>query len=476
VKSALETLNPTRVKLTVEVPFDELKPSLDAAYKTIGSQVQIPGFRRGKVPARIIDQRVGRGAVIEEAVNDALPRFYSQAVEESKIRPLGQPEVDVTGVPDPAAGGELTFTVEVDVRPEITLPDYAGLAVDVDDVEVKDEDVAEEITGLRQRFGTLVGVDRAAAEGDFVSIDLAAEIDGEQIDSVTGVSYEIGSKNMLEGLDEALVGMTAGETKSFEAPLAGGDREGQFADVTVTVASVKERELPELDDDFAQLASEFDTLDELTADLKAKAEQGKRLQQGVQARDKVLDALLDSTQIPVPPALIEAEVHSHLEGESRLEDEAHRAEVTESATKALQTQFLLDAIVEKEQVSVSQPELIEYLIMSSQQYGMTPDAFAKAVDEAGQIQGMVAEVARRKALAVVLEQATVTDASGNTVDLEALRPQDDDAAVLEAADADEARLSAQDDEVDDESADVAEVEDAAADDADAADEGDSAKA
>ena len=476
MKSALETLNPTRVKLTVEVPFDELKPSLDAAYKTIGSQVQIPGFRRGKVPARIIDQRVGRGAVIEEAVNDALPRFYSQAVEESKIRPLGQPEVDVTGVPDPAAGGELTFTVEVDVRPEITLPDYAGLAVDVDDVEVDDEDVAEEITGLRQRFGTLVGVDRAAAEGDFVSIDLAAEIDGEQIDSVTGVSYEIGSKNMLEGLDEALVGMTAGETKSFDAPLAGGDREGQSADVTVTVASVKERELPELDDDFAQLASEFDTLDELTADLKAKAEQGKRLQQGVQARDKVLDALLDSTQIPVPPALIEAEVHSHLEGESRLEDEAHRAEVTESATKALQTQFLLDAIVEKEQVSVSQPELIEYLIMSSQQYGMTPDAFAKAVDEAGQIQGMVAEVARRKALAVVLEQATVTDASGNAVDLEALRPQDDDAAVLEAADADEARLSAQDDEVDDESGDVAEVEDAAADDADADDAGEPAKA
>ena len=426
MKSAVETLNATRVKLTVEVPFDELKPSLDAAYKTIGAQVQIPGFRRGKVPARIIDQRVGRGAVIEEAVNDALPRFYSQAVDESKIRPLGQPAVDVTGVPDPAAGGELTFTVEVDVRPEITLPDYASLAVDVDDVVVADTEVDDEITGLRQRFGTLVGVERVAVEGDFVSIDLAAEIGGEQIDAVTGVSYEIGSKNMLDGLDEALVGMGAGDTKEFGAPLAGGDREGQTADVTVTVASVKERELPALDDDFAQLASEFDTLDELTADLRAKAEHGKRLQQGVQARDKVLDALLEATEIPVPAALVEAEVHSHLDGEGRLEDDEHRTEVAANATKALQTQFLLDAIVEKEQVAVSQPELIEYLVLSAQQYGMAPDAFAKAVDEAGQVQGMVAEVARRKALAVVLEQAVVTDASGNVVDLQALRPQQQD--------------------------------------------------
>ena len=350
MKSAVETLNPTRVKLTIEVPFEELKPSLDAAYKTIGSQVQIPGFRRGKVPARIIDQRVGRGAVIEEAVNDALPRFYGQAVDESKLRPLGQPTVDVTGVPDPAAGGELVFTAEVDVRPEITLPDYGALAIAVDDVTVEDADVDDQITGLRQRFGTLVGVERAAAEGDFVSIDLAAEIDGEQIDAVTGVSYEIGSKNMLDGLDEALVDMSAGETKQFDAPLAGGDREGQTASVTVTVASVKERELPELDDDFAQLASEFDTLAELTADLRTKAERSKRLQQGVQARDKVLDALLDATEIPVPPALVEAEVHSHLDGEGRLEDDEHRAEVSTNATKALQTQFLLDAIVEKEQV------------------------------------------------------------------------------------------------------------------------------
>ncbi len=433
MKSAVENLNPTRVKLTVEVPFDELKPSLDAAYQTIASQVQIPGFRRGKVPARIIDQRVGRGAVLEEAINSALPTFYGQAVEEAKIRPLGQPEVEITEAPDPASDGDLKFSIEVDVRPEVQVPDFATLSVEVDDVAVEEADVDAEITALRQRFGTLVGVDRAAAEGDFVSIDLKAEIDGDEIDAVTGVSYEIGSKNMLDGLDEALVGMSAGETKSFTAPLAGGDREGQDSEVTVTVQSVKERELPELDDDFAQLASEFDTLDELTGDVRSQVERSKKLQQGVQARDKVLDALLEAADIPVPPALVEAEVHSHLEGENRLDDDEHRAEVSDNATKALQAQFLLDAIVEQEKVSVTQPELVEYLVVSAQQYGMSPDAFAKAVDEAGQVQAMVAEVARRKALAVVLEQAKVTDASGNAVDLEALRPQEDEVADVEQA-------------------------------------------
>ena len=437
MKSAVETLNPTRVKLTVEVPFEELKPSLDEAYKTIGAQVQIPGFRRGKVPARIIDQRVGRAAVIEEAVNTALPRFYGQAVEETKIRPLGQPAVDVTNVPDPAAGGELTFTAEVDVRPEFDLPDYSALAVQVDDLVIDESDVDNELTSLRQRFGTLVGVERAAIEGDFVSIDLAAEIDGESIDAVSGVSYEIGSKNMLDGLDDTLVGMKVGETRQCTAPLAGGEHEGQAADVTVTVLAVKERELPALDDEFAQLASEFDTLAELTDNLRAVAKEGRLRQQGIQARDKVLEALLAATEIPVPAGLVEAEVHSHLDGEDRLEDDEHRAEVSERAAKALQTQFLLDALVEKEKVSVTQPELIEYLVLSAQQYGMAPDAFAKAIDEAGQVQSMVAEVARRKALAVVLEQAVITDASGQPVDLEALRPQPEAISTDETISTDE---------------------------------------
>ena len=421
MKSDVETLNPTRVKLTVEVPFDELKPSLDAAYKTIGSQINVPGFRAGKVPARIIDQRVGRGAVLQEAVNDALPRFYGQAVEENKIRPLGQPEVDVTEVPA-EVGQDLKFTIEVDVRPELDLPDYDGIQIEVDvvDGEATTADVEQRMTALRQRFGTLTGVERVAATGDFVSIDLTASIDEDEIDTAKGISYEIGNGNMIEGLDDALVGMAADETKTFTAPLAGGDREGQDAEVTVTVQSVKERVLPELDDDFAQLASEFDTIEELQADVQAQAERAKKFEQGVQARDKVLDHLLANTEIPVPDALIAAEVNQHLEGESRLEDDEHRAEVDENTRRAMRAQFLLDAIAEKEKVSVGQAELIEYLVMSAQQYGMDPNEFAKTVEEGGQISSMVAEVARRKALAAVLEKAKVVDTAGSEVNLKEL--------------------------------------------------------
>ena len=419
MKSAVETLSPTRVKLTIEVSAEEFQPSLDEAYKTIGTQIQVPGFRRGKVPARIIDQRLGKGAVLQEAVNDAMPKFYGQALEEHSVRPLGQPEVDVTEVPV-EDGQSLVFTAEVDKRPEIDLPDFATLAVEVDAVTVEDADIDERLTTLRQRFGTLKGVERAAATGDFVSIDLSAQIGGEEIDTVTGVSYEVGAGNMLDGMDEALVGMSAGETKTFSAPLAGGEHAGEAAECTITDQSVKERELPELDDEFAQLASEFDTLQELKADLVKDAERGKRFGQGLQARDKVMQALLDAVEIPIPEGIVEAEVNHHLEGEGRLEDAEHRAEVDAETRKGLATQFLLDAIVEKHEIRVEQPELIEYLIMSAQQYGMDPNQFAQAIDAQGQIPAMVGEVARRKALAKVLEQATVTDTRGEKVDLESV--------------------------------------------------------
>ncbi len=424
MKSAVENLNPTRVKLTVEVPFEELKPNLDAAYKTIGSQIQVPGFRKGKVPSRIIDQRIGRGAVLQEAVNEALPQFYGQAVEDNKVRPIGQPDVDVTEVPA-EEGQDLKFTVEVDVRPEVQLPeDFSGITVEVDEAKASDEDVEQRLISLQERFGTLKGVERAVQTGDFVSIDLDARIGEDEIDAVTGVSYEVGSGNMLDGLDEALVGMSASETKSFTAPLAGGDREGEDADVTVTVQSVKVRELPPLDDDFAQLASEFDTLAELRADVTRQAERAARFEQGVQARDKVLEHLLDTVEIPVPDGVVEAEVHAHLEGEDRLEDAEHRAEVDTNTRRALKAQFLLDAIVEKNEVTVEQPELIEYLVMSAQQYGMDPNQFAASVDQQGQVPAMVAEVARRKALASVLEQAKVVDTAGAEVDLDQVTATD----------------------------------------------------
>ena len=425
MKSAVENLTPTRVKLTVEVPATDLKPRLDAAYKSIGANVQIPGFRKGKVPARIIDQRFGRGAVVQEAINDALPEYYTQAMQENDLRPLGQPEVNVTSLPMEDSQ-DFVFEAEVDIVPVFELPDFSDIEVTVDAVQADDDDVQTRLDELRERFGTLKTIKRKAKTGDHTTIDLSAKIGEEEIDSVTGVSYVIGSGTMLEGLDKALRGTKAGDTVEFSSPLAGGDRAGEDAEVTVTVQTVKERELPELDDDFAQLASQFDTMEELKADLRKQAEQGARFQQGISARDKVLDAMLERVDLPVPENLVEAEVHRHLEGENRLEDDVHRAEVTESTTKAMRTQFLLDAIVDRDEVEVDQGELIEYIMMSAQQYGMNPQEFAQQIDQGGQVPAMVAEVGRRKALASVLESAKVVDSEGNEVDLNEIDPDGED--------------------------------------------------
>ncbi len=456
MKSAVETLGQTRVKLTVEVPYEDLKPSMDAAYKSIGNQIQVPGFRKGKVPARIIDQRIGRGAVLQEAINDALPGFYGQALEDNEVQPLGQPEVDVTQVPADA-DQDLAFTAEVDIVPDFELPAYDTIKVEVEPLAVSDEDVDEQMQQLRERFGTLVSVDRPAAEGDSVTIDLTATIDGEQIDDVTGIAYEVGSGNMLQGMDEAITGMSAGEEKTFTAPLAGGEHEGRDAEVKVTVHAVKERELPDLDDEFAQLASSHDTFEELKAEIAQQAEKNKRFEQGVQARDKILDFLLENVELPLPDAVIEAEVHQHLENEDRLEDDEHRAEVDTETRKALKTQLMLDKIVAQDEIQVSQEELIEYLIMSAQQYGMDPNQFAQTLDQQGQVPAVMGEVARRKALANVLEGAAVVDTNGETVDLSALEDDDEDddaeeGASDEAAAADDVDSTADDAENEAESA------------------------
>ena len=447
MKSAVETLEPTKVKLTVEVTYDELRPSIEHAYQHIAEQVTVPGFRKGKVPPRIIDQRVGRPAVIEHAVNEGLGGFYAEAVRENKLRPLGQPEVEVTKVPGLVAGeeeGELHFSAEVEVRPEFEIPALDSLAVEVDGVEVDDADVEGRLDALRERFGTLVGVDAPAQAGNFVVIDLVAKIADEEVDSVSGVSYQIGSGNMLEGLDEALTGLSAGETTTFETELAGGEHAGEKAQVTVTATTVKERQLPDADDDFAQLASEFDTLDELKADLREQAARIKASNQAVQARDLLVEKLVGSIEIPVPAGVVEAEVHRHLESEGRLEDDEHRTEVTEQAQTALRNQILLDTLAEKLEVKVSQQELIEYLVQSSRQYGMDPNTFIKTLDEGGQIPAMVAEVARSKSIAVALRHVTITDTTGAAVDLsdfigtdedDAADSQDDAAAAAAVADA-----------------------------------------
>ncbi len=421
MKSTVETLSPTRVRLTVDVTFDEMSGHLSEAYKKIASQINVPGFRKGKVPPAMIDQRVGRGTVLDEAINLALPDFYSQAAREHEVLVLGRPEVDIKEFVDKE---KLSFTVEVNVRPDVVLPDFSSLTINVDDSDVTEADIDEQVEALRVRFGTLNTVERAAATGDFVTIDLVARIDGEEVEggSASGMSYEVGSNRMIDGLDDALVGLKAGEVKVFETQLVGME-DGKKGEVEVTVQAVKERELPPLDDAFAALASEFDTLAELRADFSERLGRVKKLEQGAQARDRLVEKLLADIEIPVPEEFITAEVNDHLQGENRLEDAVHRAEVEEQVRSSLKSDFLLDAVVKAESVEVTEIELTEYLVRTSSRYGMAPEQFAQELSKAGQISQLVAEVARAKALAGVLSRVTVTDASGNTVDLEALRPQ-----------------------------------------------------
>ena len=431
MKSSVEVLSPTRVRLDVEVPYAELEAHVANAYKKVAAQVNIPGFRKGKIPASMIDQRVGRGAVIDEAINSALPLFYGQAAREHNVAVIGRPEVDVKEFVDK---DKLVFTVEVDVRPEVVLPDFSKITVEVDDVVVADADVDEQIESLRTRFGTLTTVEREVKNGDFTTLDMTAFIDGKEVDGgqANDISYEVGSDKMIDGLDEKLIGMKASDVKTFETQLV-GQQEGEKGEVTVTVKAVKERELPPVDDAFAKLASEFDTLAELKADFVVRLERVKKMEQGAQARDRLVEKLLAESEIPVPDNLVELEVNDHLEGEGRLEDAEHRAEVDGQVRSSLKSDFLLDAIVSSEDVQVTEIELTEYLVRTSQRYGMPPQQFAEELQKAGQIQQLVAEVTRAKALASVLGRITVKDASGNVIDLEALAPQPNPADLVEEA-------------------------------------------
>ena len=419
MKSDVETLSPTRVKLTVEVPFEELKPSMDAAYGRIAKSVNVPGFRKGKVPARIIEQRFGRETVIEEAVNDALPKAYDEALRANSIVPVGRPDFDVSEVLD---GQPLTFTAEVDVRPEFDLPDYSSLKVEVANATPTDDDVTEQLDSLRGRFASLNEVERAAADGDVLLVDLSgATPEGDAVEDLVGtaLSYELGTDGMLPGFDEAVRGASKDEVRTFAFTPQNGDWSGIELTVTTTVKAVRERELPALDDDFAQLASEFDTVDELRADVLTRLERVKRLEQGAEARNNVLQVLLDSIDIPLPDGAIATEVEEHF-ADGHDSGEEHRAEVEQQTRESMKSQFVLDKIAETEEVSVGETELSAWLIQQSPRYGMSPDAFAQALVEGGQVPMAIQDIRRAKALAVVLESATVVDADGNPVDLKAL--------------------------------------------------------
>lgn len=454
MKISVRNLEPTKVKLTVTVEPEELNPYLDAARKEIAKQVNVPGFRKGHVPGKIIDQRIGFAAVAGEAVNDAVPELYSKALDEKKIRPMAQPEFDVQDVPQSANDEtKLKFTATVERRPDIELPEIDGLEIAISKPEVKDEDVDKRLETLRQRFGTLVGVDRPAAKGDFANIDLIAEIDGETVDSQEGVSYELGSNTMLDGLDEALDGLSAGEETTFEGTLEAGEHEGQKATVKVKVNSVKAEELPELNDEFASEASEFDTLDELKADIRKAAAQDAEGRQATEARDAFIAKLQEGLEIPVPKGVKANMVEEQLKGMTPDPEKAtkeQKAQAEETVEKDLRDQMVLDALAEKLDVQVSQSDVFNFLASIAQQYGMDPNNFIQAIIKNGQLGSAVQEVGRSKGLLAGMRAVKFT-ADGEVVDLSAFlgeAAEDEESESVEAASAAAAvadELSAKDD-------------------------------
>lgn len=438
MKSSTESLSPTRIKLTIEVPFEEFEPSLDLAYKTIGSQVTVPGFRKGTVPAAVVDQRVGRTVVLDEAINSALPQWYSQAVQEQEIQPLSQPEIDLTKFSD---GEPIEITAELDVRPEVTLPDVSAITVEVADAEVADTDVDEQIEALRERFATFTEVERPAQEGDALTIDLAAkDKDGEPVEGAEakGMPYTVGQGEVLDGLDEAVTGLQAGATTTFASQLVGGDLKGKDVDVTVTVTDIKERHLPELDDEFAQTASEFDTMDELRADILDRITRGKRMEQANEARDLVLDEIIGQVDAPLPDTLVAEELGSRREQvtqqlafagmsmEAYLEDEGQTAEEFEAdlerrVRESILAQFVLDQVVASGEFGIDDAELSQHIMRRAQQSGQDPNSYIQHIMEHNHVPEMMSEVLRGKALASLVESATVKDASGNVLELSRLR-------------------------------------------------------
>ena len=432
MKSTIEKLSPTRVRINVEVPFTELQPDFDRAYKQLAQQVRLPGFRPGKAPAKLLEARVGRGAVLEQVVNDALPARYSEAISSGDLRPLGQPDIEVTRMQD---GEELVFTAEVDVRPDIELPDLSAMKIAVDPVEITDEDVDAQLQSLRARFGTLKGVQRPAEKGDFVSLDLSAEVNGEEIPDgkADGLSHEIGSGQLIDGLDEAIIGLSEGESKTFTTKLVAGEHSGEDAAVTVTVKSLKERELPDADDEFAQLASEFDTMEALRENLVEQVRRVKRIHQAEKIRDSALETLLEMVDVPLPEAIVAAQVdsalHNAIHGMDHDEDkfaealaaqgssrEQFDAETREAAEKAVKTQLLMDAIADELDIQVGESDLSERLVLMSRQYGIEPQQLVNLLQQQNQLPVVYADVRRGLAVAAVVEKATVSDTAGEVID------------------------------------------------------------
>jgi trigger factor len=435
LSSVLERLSSTRVKLTISVPAADLKPALDKAYRQIAAQMTVPGFRKGHVPAAVIDQRVGRRVVLNEALDDVLPPAYTAAVKENGLVPLAQPTVDIVTL---EAGQDVEFTAEVDVRPDFDLPPADQLAVTVKDLLVEDSAVEERIELMRERFAETKDVDRAAQAGDQITLDLVGSQNGETLPDATadGVTYVIGSGGMLDGLDEAVTGLKAGESKKFTSTLVGGDHEGETADVAVTVVKVAERTLPEVDDDFAQIVSSFDTADEMRADLKAAVERMAQYAQAEEAREKIVDAALAAVSFELPEAVLKREVEARTDsinqtlqranlplktyldrqGDKQTPEEFWQG-LEDVAVRELKTRILLDKVADEIKAAATESDLTQYVLRRAQENGTNVQDEVEHMRQHGHMMEWLSDIRRSKALTWLLNQARVVDESGRLVDL-----------------------------------------------------------
>lgn len=434
MKTTVDKLSDTRVKLTVNVPFAELDQEIDQAYAAIAQQVSIPGFRKGKAPRQLIDARFGRGPILEQVVNDMLPSRYEQAVQSEDLKVIGQPDVDISKIEDKDF---VEFTAEVDVRPEFEVPDFSEISITVPAIKAGEEDVDKALEDLAERFGELKDTKRKMKTGDYAIIDITAEVDGEKIEdaSTEGLSYSIGDDNLIKGLDTALRGMKTGEDNEFTSTIQSGEHKDEEATFKVHVQQTKERKLPDMDDEFAQMASEHDTIEELREATKTEVEESKKAEQAGQIRDEVLKAALADVDFELPQSVVDEQAHAQLhqilgqlahdekalaqlleaQGTSR---EEFDKQTREQAEESVRTQIFLDAVAEKEEPEVSQQELSDHILFTAQSYGMDPNQFIQQLQSNGQIANLFSDVRRGKALAAAICRTTVKDEEGNDVDVE----------------------------------------------------------
>ena len=425
VNTTVERLNPARVKINAEVGADDVAERLDRTARQLGSELKMPGFRKGKVPAQIVIQRVGREAVFEQALREALPEWYERAVLDSGVSPIGEPELDVSDVP--AAGEALTFSIEIAVRPPAELGSYRGIEVGKAEPEVPDGAVDAELDRMRESLASLTPVDREAVVGDHLLVDFTGEVDGDEFEGGKASDYllELGSDSLIEGFEEGLIGAEAGEERDVEVTFPDDYNAehlaGKQAVFHVTVKEVREKRLPEADDDFAADNSDFDTLEELRSDIEGKILHAQEHQTEDAFREAVLDAVAEDAKVELSDELIAAraeEVWERIERqitEAGMQPEAYlqmqgktREEAIEEARpdaeRGLRREAVLEAVVEAEEIEVGEEEMLEALQPPAGEKGK-PEKLLKRLRKDGRDALLVEEIRMRKAADLLVEEA-----------------------------------------------------------------------